>query len=420
MSKENKSIIPKQYKIPAMVCGAFALGGIAATAITSLAKSRKTIPESKNIEVSTDDNKSSPNAKMLYNPSDIKELFDILGDDPKVALKKPQNVCVIGAGAFGTAMAYAISKNKHNVRLWMRDSSQRDTINETRQNPKKMSQYKLPDNIKATCDLAAAVKDCILIIMALPCQKTPEWLRENKDIIPPKVLICNTAKGLYVPTKQLLSHAITDALGRDQPLAFFSGPSFAEEILKNFPTAVIVASKELYLAVMVQLLFSNLQMRVYTSQDVVGVQLGGALKNPLAIGAGMIAGLGYGINTLTAAVTRSAQELTSLCIAMGGQPETIAGLAGIGDLMLTCSSAQSRNNRCGRRIVKGDKISDIQKDMTVEGIPTASVAVAYADMCGLDLPIFRTVNMMLTNEMLPTEAVAYLMGRPLRAEKKSP
>lgn len=420
MSKDNKSSIPQKYKIPAMVCGAFALGGIAATVITSLTKSRKTISESKNIEVNSDDDKCSPKTKMLYNPCDIKKLFDLLGDDPKIALKKPQNVCVIGAGAFGTAMAYAISKNKHNVRLWMRDSSQRDKINETHHNPKKMSKYTLPDNITATCDLAAAVQDCILIIMALPCQRTPEWLRKNKDIIPPNVLICNTAKGLYVPTKQLLSHAIIDALGRDQPLAFLSGPSFAEEILKDFPTAVIVASKELYLAVMVQLLFSNLRMRVYTSQDVVGVQLGGALKNPLAIGAGMIAGLGYGINTLTAAVTRSAQELTSLCIAMGGQPETIAGLAGIGDLMLTCSSSQSRNNRCGVRIIKGDKLSDIQKDMTVEGIPTASVAVAYAEMCGLDLPIFCTVNKMLTGEMVPKEAVAFLMGRPLRAEQKSP
>ena len=156
--------------------------------------------------------------------------------------------------------------------------------------------------------------------------------------------------------------------------------------------------------------------RVYTSHDPIGVQLGGALKNPLAVGAGMIAGLGFGSNTLSATVTRASRELCDICVAMGGQERTIDGLSGIGDLMLTCFSSQSRNQRCGQRLVKGDTIEQITKDYTVEGVPTADVAVAYADMCGLECPIFRTVHALIHNEMTPQEAVKALMGRPLNQE----
>ena len=144
----------------------------------------------------------------------------------------------------------------------------------------------------------------------------------------------------------------------------------------------------------------------------------GALKNPLAVGAGMIAGLGFGTNTLSAAVTRSTAELTALCVAMGGKPETIAGLAGVGDLMLTAFSSQSRNQRCGQRLVKGEPIEAILQDMTVEGVATAPVAVAYADMCGLELPLFRTVDDLIAARITPKTAMERLMGRRLRQEDK--
>lgn len=159
-------------------------------------------------------------------------------------------------------------------------------------------------------------------------------------------------------------------------------------------------------------------MGIFSSSRLAGVQLGGALKNPLAVGAGMIAGMGFGINTLSAAVTRASRELCDLCIAMGGNPSTIDGLSGIGDLMLTCFSSQSRNQRCGQRLMKGDTVKDIQKDYTVEGVPTAEVAVAYADMTGLELPIFRTVLALIQGQLSPEEAVPALMGRPLTQEAK--
>jgi glycerol-3-phosphate dehydrogenase (NAD+) len=180
---------------------------------------------------------------------------------------------------------------------------------------------------------------------------------------------------------------------------------------------VVVASDQLFLAVQMQKILSNKEsFRVYTSQDPIGVQLGGALKNPLAVGAGMICGLGFGTNTLSACVTRASRELCDLCIAMGGNPKTIDGLSGIGDLMLTCFSSQSRNQRCGRRLIQGEAIADIEKDYTVEGVPTAEVAVAYADMCGLELPLFRCVHGLINGSVLPKEAVHILMGRPLQAE----
>jgi len=148
----------------------------------------------------------------------------------------------------------------------------------------------------------------------------------------------------------------------------------------------------------------------------VGVQLGGALKNPLAVGAGMIAGMGYGINTLSAVITRASSELCDLCVAMGGDPATIHGLSGIGDLMLTCFSPKSRNQQCGQRLMKGERINDILQEMTVEGVATAQVAMAYAEMCGLDLPLFGMVHSLLNETVKPSQAVELLMGRPLKLE----
>lgn len=342
--------------------------------------------------------------------------------------QKKQTVVVVGAGSYGTAMAYAAAVNGHKVLLYMRDAEQCKSINEKGYNPKYLSQYPLNpsghDNpaIRGICttdELAQAMKVTnVVVILALPCQLTPVWVEQHNTIIPENTLLCSTAKGLYLPTKQLIGHAILDSLNRaSQPICFLSGPSFAEEIMRGYPTAVVVASDQLYLAVQVQKLLSNASsFRVYTSQDPIGVQLGGALKNPLAVGAGMIAGMGFGSNTLSACVTRASRELCDLCVAMGGRPETVDGLSGIGDLMLTCFSSQSRNQRCGQRLMKGEGVKDIEKDFTVEGVATADVAVAYADMCGLACPIFRTVHALIHKLISPEEAIRDLMGRPLNLE----
>lgn len=339
--------------------------------------------------------------------------------------EQKSQVLVIGAGSYGTAMAYTAARNGHDVVMYMRDPVQCQCLNEHGYNRKYLSEYsfkELEGTVRAVCteqDLELEFdKPGVVVILALPCQKTPVWVSQHRDMIPKSVLLCSTAKGLYLPTQQLIGHAILDALDRaEQPLAFLSGPSFAEEICQGFPTAVVVASDQLYLAIKMQRILSNKQsFRVYTSQDPIGVQLGGALKNPLAVGAGMIAGMGFGTNTLSACVTRASRELCDLCIAMGGNPKTIDGLSGIGDLMLTCFSSQSRNQRCGQRLIKGEKVEDIEKDFTVEGVPTAEVAVAYADMCGLELPLFRTVHGLINGTISPEEAVPILMGRPLQQE----
>ena len=299
--------------------------------------------------------------------------------------KRRQKVVVLGAGAFGTAMAYASAQGADNdTVLYMRDANQCRVINAEKRNPKYLSDFSLrlgttaggggDGEIRAICTLEELRFELstpgVIVLHALPCQLTPPWFGEHRDIIPEDALICITAKGLYLRTNQLMGHAILDALDRaEQPLAFLSGPSFAVEIMKGHPTTLVVASDVPYNAVRVQKMLSNFKtIRVFISDDPIGVQLGGALKNPLAVGAGMVSAMGFGTNTLSAAVTRAANELRQLCAAMGANPRTIDGLAGMGDLMLTCFSAQSRNQRAGARLMTGETVEEIQKEMTVEGM----------------------------------------------------
>lgn len=325
-------------------------------------------------------------------------------------------VAVLAAGAFGIAMATLAARRKHDVVIYARDAQVVDAINTTHRSPKVFPQFELLPSIAATTSVAEATRGAKMVIVCLPAQLAPDFLAEHRDDIPPDAILVITCKGLYLKTKELLATPILDALQRDQPLAFLSGPSFALELMDNAPSAVVVAAKYLYHAVYVQRKLSTVDFRIYSSQDIVGVQLGGALKNPLAIGAGMVEGAGYGINTLAAYVTRSSLELQKLCVAMGGQPITISGLAGIGDLMLTAFGSLSRNRRFGIRLIKGEKAEDIMKEMTVEGVPTAEVAVYFAEQCGIDLPIFRTVNAMIKGTVKREELQDLLMNRPLKSE----
>lgn len=327
-----------------------------------------------------------------------------------------KTVCVIGGGAFGTSMAQVAARTGQNVRLYMRDKAQCDSINEHHVNPKYLSEFELNENIRAFSDPALAIEGADLLILSIPMQTIPEWLSQNRDIIPDDLLVCNTAKGLYLKNGCLLSQMIKTSLGREQPYACLSGPSFAKEIMMGMPTAVMVASKFKYHAVFIDRVMSSVSFRCYTSQDVVGVELGGSLKNPLAIGAGVIEGSGMGINTMSAYITRSSMELQELCQAMGGEPQTISGLAGIGDLMLTGFGALSRNRQLGIRLTKGEKIEDVLKTMTIEGVPTASVAVDFADKCGLEMPIFRSVAALLKGTLSIDDFDLYLLGRPYKAQ----
>lgn len=325
---------------------------------------------------------------------------------------------VLGAGAFGTSMATVAARRQHKVLLWGRDEAQVQAIHETRRNPKYgMEVFELPENVQATTSLEETCKDADVLMLCLPAQRIPDFLKEHKDLVDRKTILCNTAKGLYVPTHQLLSDAILEAMDRpDQPYAVLSGPSFAAEIMHNMPTAVVVASKLLYHAVTIQRALSSMFFRVYSSQDIVGVQLGGALKNPLAVGAGMIEGAGFGMNTLAAYVTRSSNELRQLCIAMGGEKDTVSGLSGVGDLMLTAFGSLSRNRTLGKRLMEGEVLEDLLLEKTVEGVPTAQVAVAYAEKCGIEAPCFTVIYQLLNGDIKPDEAQRLLMNRPLKSE----
>ncbi|KAI9997005.1 hypothetical protein PInf_000438 [Phytophthora infestans] len=325
-------------------------------------------------------------------------------------------VTVLAAGAFGIAMATLVARRKHDVFLYARDANVVQTINETHRSPRVFPQFNLLPNIRATTSVAEATSDAKIVIVCLPAQLTPDFLAQYRDDVQTDAVLVITCKGLYLKTKQLLAEPILEALQRDQPLAFLSGPSFALELMNNAPSAVVVAAKLLYHAVYVQRLLSTVDFRIYSSQDIVGVQLGGALKNPLAIGAGMVEGAGYKINTLAAYVTRSSLELQKLCLAMGGQPMTISGLSGIGDLMLTAFGSLSRNRTFGLRLIQGEKSEDLLRETTVEGVPTAEVAVYFAEQCGLDLPIFRTVNAMIKGHVKREQLQELLMNRPLKSE----
>lgn len=338
-------------------------------------------------------------------------------DEAPMTVAVPMKVAVVGGGAFGTALATVAARAGHHVELLVRDPATARAITEQHRNDKYFTEFDLPHNLNATTDVAMGLREATIIVLALPAQVVYQFLADNKEHIDERALLCNSAKGLYLKENCLLSEMIPKALGRNQPFSVLSGPSFAKEIMLDRPTAVVVASTYLYHAVTVQRAFLSATFKVYTSQDLLGVQLGGALKNPLAIGAGIIEGLNLGINTMAFFITRSSIELMQLCKAMGGDPSTISGLSGIGDLMLTCFGDLSRNRTCGMRLAKGESIDEITASTTVEGVFSAKVAVTYADACDLKLPIFRTVAAILNGEMTVEEAERHLMGLPLTKER---
>lgn len=353
---------------------------------------------------------------IMERPLGIEGTKNVVSSCPQTPAKL--RVAIIGMGAFGTAMAALAARNGHEVRAFVRDEAQRAVINAQHRNPKAktLEEFDLSENVVAVASVKEACEGAALILHALPAQTTPEFIVEHRSHIPSDAIFCSTAKGLYLAKKCLLSKAMEEAFGRTQPLVMLSGPSFAKQIMQEFPTVVVAASKDLQHAVMVQHALSNSSFRIYASQDLVGVELGGALKNPLAIGAGLVEGSGYGINTMAAYLTRACRELRLICIGMGGKPETINGLSGIGDLMLTAFGELSRNRTCGLRLAKGETLESILAATTVEGVPTAEVAMHFASMCNLDLPIFSAVSGILNGSIDPATAPKLLMSRPLSTE----
>ncbi len=320
-------------------------------------------------------------------------------------------VTVLGGGAWGTALALAMLRAGHAVSLWARDADSVAAIAKG-QNPRYLPNISFETGIVATTDLASALAgaDCVLVVT--PAQALRSVLSEAKPHVAVHVPLVLCAKGIERDTGRLLSDIAAEILPQN-PVAALSGPSFATDVSRGLPTAVVVAAEDEARASALALRFSAANLRCYSSDDLIGVEIGGALKNVFAIAAGALTGAGLGASAQAALVTRGFVELRRIGAAFGARPETLMGLSGLGDLMLTCSSVQSRNFAYGVALGKGEELSGRP---LAEGVATAYIAARIARERGLDAPIIEAVAALLDNAITINEAVAGLMTRPLRAE----
>ncbi|MCC6214587.1 MAG: NAD(P)-dependent glycerol-3-phosphate dehydrogenase [Polyangiaceae bacterium] len=334
--------------------------------------------------------------------------------DPAVA-----HAAVLGAGAWGTALATVLAGRGQPVRLWtwqedhaarMRASGENELLRGVRLHP----------GVEPTADAARALGGAELVVLVVPSHALRETLERLGGLLPPGVPIVSATKGIENGSLMLMSEVIADVLGPEgaRRAAFLSGPSFAREVAAGSPTNVVVAASDHALAVDVQQRFATERFRVYSGDDPVGVEVGGALKNVIAIAAGACDGLGFGHNTRAALITRGLAELVRLAVAKGGQPLTLSGLAGMGDLVLTCTGDLSRNRTVGREIGAGRALDDVLAGLgaVAEGVNTARAAHALGTRLGVDLPICFEVHRVLHEGKSPDRAVRDVLARPLRKE----
>jgi glycerol-3-phosphate dehydrogenase (NAD(P)+) len=328
-------------------------------------------------------------------------------------------ISVIGAGAFGTAMAVAAHRAGNEVVLWAHDAAVAQTIAETGENPDYLRGVKLGDGIRATNDLAEAATFSDTHFMVVPSHHYREVLTNLREHFLGPVNVISGTKGIENESLDRMSEVTAGVLG-DQLTAFavLSGPTFAIETANGSPTAAVIASRNVGFAQQAQHFMSSPAFRLYHSEDVVGVELAGSLKNVVAIAAGALEGLGLGFNTNAALITRGLREMTRLGIALGGRLETFAGLAGMGDLVLTCTGALSRNRTVGVQLGKGQKLEDILRDakFVAEGIKTSKSAQALAERHHIEMPITHEMHRVLYEGESPRGAIQRLMTRSLKPE----
>ncbi len=327
---------------------------------------------------------------------------------------------VLGAGSFGTAMAQVLSANFDEVVLWGRDAALLEALDRTHENQGYLPGLRLSEKIHGSTDLEAAAAHAEIVIVATPSQATRELLGKAGGVLPQHVPIVTVAKGIENGTLCTMTEVLEQSLPESYHphLAVLSGPSFAKEMVLRLPTVVTVASKFESTAQAAQAMFASEFFRTYSSNDVVGVQVGGALKNVIAIAAGVGDGMGLGHNTRAAIITRGLAEISRIAVRMGGNPLTLSGLAGMGDLVLTCTGELSRNRTVGMELGRGKKLDDILKDMkqVAEGVKTAKSAKDLALKVGVELPICEQVYCIAWEGKAPRAAVAELMGRTPKRE----
>ncbi len=288
-----------------------------------------------------------------------------------------RQVAILGAGSFGTALALHLALEGHRVRLWARDAALAAEIERRRENAIYLPGVELPAAVSATSDFAETLEESDLIIVAVPSHGLRHVMEAARPHLPAGAAIVSTTKGLEEGTLLRMSQLLAEAVGDAHPVAVVSGPSFASEVAKGLPTAVVVAAPDPRTVTLVQHEFRGRFLRLYGSQDVVGVEIGGALKNVIAIAAGVVEGMGLGPNAQAALITRGLAEITRLAAALGGRRETLSGLAGLGDLVLTCTGALSRNRHVGIELAQGRRLDEIvgTMKMVAEGVRTTQAAL---------------------------------------------
>ena len=329
-----------------------------------------------------------------------------------------KNITLLGGGSWGTALAKLLSENGHKVTVWLRDENQCQTLRTERVNKKYLPKVQIPENIVFTSDINKAVKDARILLLVTPTQMIRKVLKQIKEEYKRDKIIINASKGIEIGTMDLVSDIVNEET-KNCTFAVLSGPSHAEEVGLSMPTAITIACENKDVAEEIQDMFMSTYFRVYTNEDVIGAELGGSLKNIIALGAGISDGIGYGDNAKAALMNRGIVEIARLGIAMGADVHTFYGLSGIGDLIVTCTSKHSRNWNAGYLIGQGlTKDEAIKKiGMVVEGIPTTYAAYALSKKLKVDMPIVDAMYDVLENNADVKETVNKLMLRDKKEEK---
>ena len=332
-------------------------------------------------------------------------------------------IAAIGAGAWGTAIAIVLGRRGgHEVTLWAHEAEVRESIAARRVNELFLAGCPIPAGITATNSVADALKDADIVVSVMPSHHTRRVFTAMRPHLRPEMLFVSATKGIENDSLLRMSEVISDVLGdMSTRIGALSGPTFAKEVALSHPTAITIASKDASLAATVQKEFSDPRFRVYTNDDVVGVELGGSLKNIVAIAAGVCDGLDLGHNSVAALITRGLAEITRLVVACGGRSETMAGLAGLGDLVLTCTGGLSRNRTVGVELGHGRRLDDIiagMHGMVAEGVLTTNAAIGLSRKMGVEMPITQQMHAILHEGKSPQEAIRDLMSRPSTSERR--
>jgi glycerol-3-phosphate dehydrogenase (NAD(P)+) len=329
-------------------------------------------------------------------------------------------LAIIGAGSWGTALAVVLAKRFEGIRLWAHEADLVERMFATRVNDVFLPGFSLPLNVEPTADLGYALEDAGTVVGVMPSRFARSLYREMLPHLNAEIRLVSATKGIEHGTLLRMSEVARQVIVEkfEPRIAVLSGPTFAREIAQGEPAALVIASEDQELAASIQRQFSGPTFRLYVNDDPVGVELGAALKNIIAIGAGICDGLGLGSNTIAALITRGLAEITRLAVALGGRPQTLAGLAGLGDLVLTCNGSLSRNRSVGIELAKGRKLGDIVGSMSMiaEGVETTAAAYELARRHRVDMPITERMDAILKGQTSPRDAIAELMERRLKSE----